>query len=226
MRAKQVIGLLCVVLLFAACRPDGVLGSRKMRNILYELHRADAILYVQGYNYGHDEQIAKYYQVVLDKNGVTKAEFDSSLVWYTNHPQLFNRMYPKILKRCQEERLQWDAIAQEEKPVVTVVRDLPPIEEVMDLMQHGYGTKLLPDSLKADSVDVNNRDVMPNVTMSGENTDRRDTHSVSTSGENAKESKPLTVPGEEMTPEEKARQERINRLKDKLKISSLSPQQN
>ena len=41
-----------------------------------------------------------------------------------------------------------------------------------------------------------------------------------------KEAKPVQKPYSEMTPEEKARQERINRLKDKLKISSLSPQQN
>ena len=74
-----------------------------MRSVLYDLHRAEAILQVEGLNYGHDEEVAKYYQVVLDKHHVTKAEFDSSLVWYTDHPQLFNKIYPKIMERVKEE---------------------------------------------------------------------------------------------------------------------------
>ena len=147
MRKGQLILLVCVLVLLAACRPKGILSSRQMRNVMYDLHRADAILQVEGYNYGHDEEVAKYYQVVLDKHRVTKAEFDSSLVWYTDHPQLFNRIYPKILKRCQQEKDYWNALEEQEKSVSMTRRDLPPIEDVLKTLQLGYDTRLVPDSL-------------------------------------------------------------------------------
>lgn len=102
-----------LVLLFflslVGCRPHGVLSSKQMRSVLYDLHRADAILQAAGYNYGHDEDVAKYYQAVMDKHGVTQAQFDSSLVWYTNNPQLFDKIYPRVVKELEANRDAWQA---------------------------------------------------------------------------------------------------------------------
>lgn len=147
MRKGQVILLLAVLVCFAGCRPRGILSSRQMRNVMYDLHRADAIIQVRGYSYNHDEDVARYYQVVLDKHHVTKAEFDSSLVWYTDHPQLFNKIYPKIMVRCQQEKEYWDKLEEETRGHKVVHRDLPPIEEVKKTMQHGFAIQLVPDSL-------------------------------------------------------------------------------
>ena len=74
--------LLCIML--CGCRPRGVLSSSEMRSVLHDLHHAEAVLQVAGYNYGHDEAVAKYYQQILDDHGITQAQFDSSLVWYNN----------------------------------------------------------------------------------------------------------------------------------------------
>lgn len=101
-----------VLLLFLSlvgCRPHGVLSSKQMRSVLYDLHRTDAILQAAGYNYGHDEDVAKYYQAVMDKHGVTQAQFDSSLVWYTNNPQLFDKIYPRVVKELEANRDAWQA---------------------------------------------------------------------------------------------------------------------
>ena len=98
----------------AGCRPRGVLSSREMRSVLHDLHRADAILQVAGYNYGHDEALAKYYQQVLEKHGLTQAQFDSSLVWYTDHPQRFDKIYPKVVADLEAERTAWE-LAHEEQ---------------------------------------------------------------------------------------------------------------
>lgn len=149
MRKSQVIWVLCVLLLLAGCRPKGILTSRQMRNVLYDLHRADAILQVAGMNYGHDEELAKYYQVVLDKNHITKAEFDSSLVWYTDHPQIFNKIYPKVVKRCEQEQkdLEAELLLLAKTPTSSApkvpVRDLLPIDSVKHTMQYGYSKELL-----------------------------------------------------------------------------------
>ena len=40
---------------------------------------------------------------MLEKHGTTQAEFDSSLVWYTAHPQLFDKIYPKVIARLSAE---------------------------------------------------------------------------------------------------------------------------
>ena len=47
--------------------------------------------------------MAAYYKSVLDEHGITQAEFDSSLVWFTDNPQIFNKIYPKVIDRLQAD---------------------------------------------------------------------------------------------------------------------------
>lgn len=109
---RRTIGILlyalCVV--FTSCRPKGVLSAREMQSVLHDMHYTEAVLQVAGYNYGHDEAVAKYYQQVLDKHGITQAQFDSSIVWYTDHPQRFDKIYPRVVKDLEAERDQWIAL--------------------------------------------------------------------------------------------------------------------
>ena len=95
-----------LVLLFSSCtiRPDGVLSKRKMQKVLYDLHKTEGILQASGYNYGHEYETTVFYQSTLAKHGITQAQFDSSLVWYTDHPLLFNRVYPKVLEKLKAEQ--------------------------------------------------------------------------------------------------------------------------
>ncbi len=97
---------LFAVVFLASCspRPKSVLSASKMEDILYEIHRAEGIMYVKGYEYGHYDKTEKYYEVVLQKNGITQAQFDSSLVWYTDNPTRFNKIYPKVIDRLTKEK--------------------------------------------------------------------------------------------------------------------------
>lgn len=98
--------IVCVLLMCVAmmgCRPRGVLSNREMRDVLYDLHLTDGAIQVAGYIYSHDEEVAGYYKNVLDKHGITQAEFDSSLVWYTDNPQIFNKIYPKVIARLEKD---------------------------------------------------------------------------------------------------------------------------
>ena len=119
----------------AGCRPRGVLSSREMRSVLHDLHRADAILQVAGYNYGHDEALAKYYQQVLAKHGITQAQFDSSLVWYTDHPQRFDKIYPKVVADLEAERTAWE-LAHEDRTQQLMPVSVTPVEEVIEAAEH------------------------------------------------------------------------------------------
>ena len=103
MKGRFCIGLFVLLCVVVGCRPRGILSNREMRDVLYDLHRADGAIQVAGYNYSHDQEVAGYYKNVLDKHGITQAQFDSSLVWYTNNPQIFNKIYPKVLERLEAD---------------------------------------------------------------------------------------------------------------------------
>ena len=137
--------LVCVAMV--GCRPRGILSNREMREVLYDLHRADGAIQVAGYNYSHDQELAGYYKNVLDKHGITQAEFDSSLVWFTDNPQIFNKIYPKVIERLEadfkvEEQIR-DAnrekkLASKKRTVSSPERQLRDIEEVKKELRNGY----------------------------------------------------------------------------------------
>lgn len=107
--------LLCVAML--GCRPRGILSNKDMRDVLYDLHRVDGALQTAGYNYGHTQEVAAYYKSVLDKHGVTQAQFDSSLVWFTDNPQIFNKIYPKVIDRLQMD-MDYEEVLRDERMAV------------------------------------------------------------------------------------------------------------
>lgn len=79
--------------------------SWEMRDLLIDLHKTDALMQV--YCITDQETKNIYYAQVLAKHEVTQAEFDSSLVWYTAHPQLFDKIYPKVVAQLEKEKTQF-----------------------------------------------------------------------------------------------------------------------
>lgn len=116
-----ILCLLSIVLCLSSCRPRGILTSRQMRKVLVDLHKTDALLQVTGLQHGHNEAEDMYYAMVLEQHGITQAQFDSSLVWYTAHPQLFDKIYPKVLAQLQQERE--DFVASHPEDFAPALRD-------------------------------------------------------------------------------------------------------
>lgn len=117
----QAVLLLIAAMCLIGCRPRGILSSRQMRAVMVDLHKTDALLQVSGLQYGHNEAEDIYYAMVLEQHGITQAQFDTSLVWYTAHPQLFDKIYPKVLAQLAAER---DAfIAAHEDAMAPPTRD-------------------------------------------------------------------------------------------------------
>ena len=102
------------LLVLTGCRPRGILSSRQMREVLVDLHKTDAIIQMQGIGFRDNEIKDIYYAETLEKHGVTQAQFDSSLVWYTAHPQFFNKIYPKVLKELDAQEAAFLAAHEEE----------------------------------------------------------------------------------------------------------------
>lgn len=149
-----VVLTLCVIFpTLSGCRPKGILHSWEMRELLVDLHKTDALLQISGLQYNQEKK-NYYYAQVLEKHGTTQAQFDSSLVWYTAHPKLFDKIYPKVLKELKEEETQFTALHEAElymqpepinhKDTEGTIIESPSsftsfdLDSVLWVMQHGY----------------------------------------------------------------------------------------
>ena len=136
-----------VTLSFLGCRPKGILSSREMRSLLVDLHKTDGLLQISGGRTMENEVKDLYYAQVLEKHGVTQAQFDSSLVWYTAHPQFFNKIYPKVLKDLETEEAAFNELhavelAAVEKPEMRkkpASFTLDDLDSTLWVIQNGYG---------------------------------------------------------------------------------------
>ncbi|HEU4716533.1 MAG TPA: DUF4296 domain-containing protein [Bacteroidia bacterium] len=114
------------VLLVASCshkgnvadrKPDDLIPEDKMIGVLVDVHLLEASLVSnsvgplprpQAGNPGQvnmpvvqEQIIAKkipYYDV-FKKNGVTQAQYESSLRWYTQHPDVLDKMYDAVIEQ-------------------------------------------------------------------------------------------------------------------------------
>lgn len=137
------------MVLFSGCRPKGILSSREMRQVLVDLHKTDGMLQTRGARGLEYEDRDLYYAQVLAKHHVTQAQFDSSLVWYTAHPQFFNKIYPKVLKDLEAEEEAFNELYAEELAGMSRQKsEVNPqhstfsrtdLDSVLWVMQNGYG---------------------------------------------------------------------------------------
>ena len=96
-------------------------------------------------------------------HGVTQAQFDSCLAWYTAHPQLFDKIYPKVLKELDKEREAFLALHPEYAEVAVtdeglqVTGDSLPVftrremDSVLWVAAHGYVNSWNPLTLPPDT---------------------------------------------------------------------------
>jgi hypothetical protein len=96
--------LIGILILLAACnsRPKGVLSQHDMINVLTDLHKLDGSMNAKGLPYNQFDLKNEYYISVLQKYGITQAEFDSSLVWYSKNPKNFDKIYDKVLEQLTD----------------------------------------------------------------------------------------------------------------------------
>ena len=112
--------VLCSLLIgLTGCRPKGILHSGEMRRVLIDLHKTEGAIQAAGVRFDAHEERDLYYAQVLEKHGITQAQFDSSLVWYTAHPQFFNKIYPKVLRELEAEEEAYVAAHQAELDLAT-----------------------------------------------------------------------------------------------------------
>lgn len=103
--------VLFVLLFFTSCKndevkiPNDVFSKEKMTNLLVEIHLSDAI--------AADERIKDvkllneikkaYFTSVLEKNNIKEEDFESSLAFYQDHPNVFFEIYENVMIVLSEQ---------------------------------------------------------------------------------------------------------------------------
>ena len=106
-RQSIIVGML--VFLMAACKPgtpSKYIQPDDMEDILVDYHLARALGDDAMNNEGQGRYIQELYiEAALQKHGVTKEEFDSSLVYYYTRADHFEDIYKRVAERLEEQAL-------------------------------------------------------------------------------------------------------------------------
>lgn len=101
MRIRLILSILlpfAVVLSSCSDRPKGVLGESDMVDLIADIETAEAYTQTQS-GPSHDEtarqQITNF---ILDKHGITKEEFDSTMTWYGRNIDEYQKLFEKVDK--------------------------------------------------------------------------------------------------------------------------------
>ena len=105
----SIIPLLVALLACVACKPtvpSQYIQPGDMEDILYDYHIGQALAQYGDGNYEErDYNRLLYLAAVLEKHGVTRAEFDSSLVYYYTRADRFESIYKHVADRLSDKAL-------------------------------------------------------------------------------------------------------------------------
>ncbi|GAO27955.1 hypothetical protein JCM15548_3 [Geofilum rubicundum JCM 15548] len=83
--------------------PDGFPEPDEMATILADIHVVEStITYLPGHTGSRSKEIPGNYKFVLEKHGLTPAEFDTIRKWYVEHPELYQDVYSKVIERLSQ----------------------------------------------------------------------------------------------------------------------------
>ena len=89
------------ILTACSSRPDGVMSQREMKEFLTDLHLLEGLISYDPTLMSDDRMQVYYYNALFSKYGITKADFDSSLVFYTKQPKRFERIYAGVVRNIE-----------------------------------------------------------------------------------------------------------------------------
>lgn len=90
-----------VLVLLAACSPDSsrpIIPEKKMVEILTDQYIMQSAFAQRGPS---DDMPTYFYNQLLEKHHCTEAEFDSAIVWYSAHLDVYERVYEEVMERLQ-----------------------------------------------------------------------------------------------------------------------------
>ena len=101
---KKIIIAIAIVTAICSCgEPQPDIPEDKFAEIIFQMHRADAILNVKGLsdNALKNDSLS-YYNDVFIKEGITRKQFMEAIDWYIHHPKQYKDLYDKVIKKVSQ----------------------------------------------------------------------------------------------------------------------------
>ncbi|MDR0233069.1 MAG: DUF4296 domain-containing protein [Dysgonamonadaceae bacterium] len=98
LKQRIFISTLLFVLLLSACGKK-VLSEKKMEDVLFDIHLAEATISDNYRDFRNDEKKQELYAGIFKKHGITQEQFDTSLVWYGRNLDKYLIVYDNLTKR-------------------------------------------------------------------------------------------------------------------------------
>ena len=156
---KRLLGLFFITAMFSlsACKPTiprGIMSESKMERVLYDYHVAQAMGDSPGDS--ADFKKAEYIDEVFRSNGITEAEFDSSMVWYMRHTERLYNIYDRLNKRLSKNAQALGGLVAQSKlysgddNMLTDTTDIWTGQQFYALAPSGYANRMT-FTIKSDS---------------------------------------------------------------------------
>lgn len=105
----------CLTLLLLSCqpKPDYLIDEETMTDLLTDIHMSEGLLDMQQKVQKNEDDYGKQVMAaVLLKYNVSKADYDSSLVWYSQHLNTFIRIYKHVNNNLKDNEELWTTLAE------------------------------------------------------------------------------------------------------------------
>jgi hypothetical protein len=96
----RIFGIITLFCIAASCSrvPKNIISEKKMRIVLYDMQIAEAIVETNNEFYVTSDKRQDVYDAVFAKHNISQADYDSSLVWYGMHMDLYMSIHNLVLK--------------------------------------------------------------------------------------------------------------------------------
>lgn len=86
--------------MLAGCTPTpkGVVPPDDMAELLADIHTGESVVEIESRTFNSDSMRMTLKQSILAKHGVTSEQFDSSLMWYGKHIDIYSSVYEDVVK--------------------------------------------------------------------------------------------------------------------------------
>lgn len=127
--------------LMATCSkvPDGILSEKKMQAVQLDMQLAEAMISVNSQDFPDNAHKEALYQSIFRKYRITQAEYDSSLVWYGRHLDIYMKVYDRVLADLNKRQNELGDVQASAAPVSR--------QDSVDIWPRRTSLRLEPDAL-------------------------------------------------------------------------------
>ena len=101
----SILTLVLLILALISCSktPEHVINEDNMARLMADIHKAEAMIEDESNASYNDSMKLTLRQSIFMKHNVTQAQFDTSLIWYSHHLDIYEKVYDDVLENLNED---------------------------------------------------------------------------------------------------------------------------